>query len=74
MHILKVTGIDWREGRFICKLYKDPSIKIRLDQGETRSVKIGRGGRTVCCLMSLLFNMYSEYLNRKLFKGLETSK
>jgi len=30
---LEVTGIDWREGRFISKLYMDQSIKIRLDQG-----------------------------------------
>jgi hypothetical protein len=33
MQILEVTDIDWREGRFISKLYMDKTIKIRLDQG-----------------------------------------
>jgi len=36
MQILKETGIDWRERRLISKLYMDQSVKIRLDQGETR--------------------------------------
>jgi hypothetical protein len=43
MQILQGTGIDWRERRLISKLYMEQSVKIRLDQGETRSVKIGRG-------------------------------
>jgi hypothetical protein len=33
MQIIEVTVIDWREGRFISRLYMDQSIKIRLDQG-----------------------------------------
>jgi len=37
MQILKETGIDWRERRLNSKLYMDQSVKIRLDQGETRS-------------------------------------
>ena len=40
MHILKSTGIDWRERRLICKLYMDQRFKVRLDRGETRSVRI----------------------------------
>jgi hypothetical protein len=40
MQILKGIGIDWRERRLISKLYMEQSVKIRLDQGETRSVKI----------------------------------
>jgi hypothetical protein len=42
MEILKKTGIDWRERRLINKLYMDQSVKVRLDQGVTKSVKIGR--------------------------------
>jgi hypothetical protein len=40
----------------------EQSVKIRLDQGETRSVKIGRGVRQGCCLLPIVFNLYSEYL------------
>jgi hypothetical protein len=41
--ILKGTGIDWSEERLISKLYMDQSVKIKLDQGEARSVKNGGG-------------------------------
>jgi len=43
MQILKETGIDWRERRLISYLYMAQSVKVRLNRGETRSVKIGRG-------------------------------
>jgi hypothetical protein len=39
------------------KLYMEQSVKIGLDQGETRSVKIGRGVRQGCCLSPTLFNL-----------------
>jgi hypothetical protein len=45
MQILKGTGIDWRERNLISRLYVEQSVKVRLDHGETRSVKIGRGVR-----------------------------
>jgi hypothetical protein len=50
MQIVKRIGIDLREGRLFSKLYMEESVKIRLDQGETRRVKIGRGVRQGCCL------------------------
>jgi hypothetical protein len=50
MEILKKTGIDWRERRLISKLYMDQSVKVWLDQGVTKSVKIGRGAGQGCCL------------------------
>jgi hypothetical protein len=65
MQILKGIGIDWRERRLISKLYMEHSVKIRLDQGEMRSVKIGRGVRQDCCLSPILFNLYSEYLTKE---------
>jgi hypothetical protein len=40
MEILKKSGIDWRERRLISKLYIDQSVKVRLDQGVTKGVKI----------------------------------
>jgi len=45
MQILKGTGIDWRERRLISNMYMTQSFKVRLNRGETRSVKIGRGVR-----------------------------
>jgi hypothetical protein len=70
MEILKKTGIDWRERRLISKLYIDPSVRVRLDQGVTKSVKIGRGVRHGCCLSPLLFNLYSEYFIQEALEGL----
>jgi hypothetical protein len=44
-------------------------VKIRLDQGETRSLKIGGGVRQCCCLSPILFNLYSEYLTKEVLEG-----
>jgi len=65
MQILKETGIDWREIRLISNLYMAQRVKVRLNRGETRSVKIGRGVRQGCCLSPFLFNLYSEYLTKE---------
>jgi len=40
MQILKGTDIDWGTRRLISKLFVDHSVKLRLDQGETKSVKM----------------------------------
>ena len=69
MQILKGTGIDWRESRLISKLYMDQRVKIRLDKGEKRSVKIGRGVRQGCCVSLILFSLYSEYLDKEIVEG-----
>ena len=42
----------------------EQKVKVRLDQGETRSVQIGRGVRQGCCLSPILFNLYSECLTK----------
>jgi hypothetical protein len=47
----------------------EQSVKIRLDQGETRSVKIGRGVRQSCCLSPILFNLYSDCLTKEAVEG-----
>jgi hypothetical protein len=69
MQILKGIEVDWCERRLISKLYMEQSIKIRLDQGETRSVKIGRGVRQGCCLLPILFNLCSEYSTQEALEG-----
>jgi hypothetical protein len=70
MDVLKKIGIDWHERRLISKLYMDQSVKVQLDQGVTKSVKIGRGVRQGCCLSPLLFNLHSEYVTQEALEGL----
>jgi hypothetical protein len=74
MHILKNNGIDWRERRLISKLYTDQSVKIRLDQGESISVKIERGVRKGCHISSIIFNLYSEHLTKGALEGFRDFK
>ena len=74
MQIVKGTGVDWRERRFISRSYIDQRDKVRLDRGETRSVQIGRGVRQGCCLSPILFNFTANALPRKLWMGLEISR
>jgi len=68
MHILKRTGIDWCK-ILISKLYMDHRVTVRLEQMETRSVKTRRGVRQGCCLLQMLFKLYSEYLIKKAVEG-----
>jgi hypothetical protein len=44
------------------------SVKVRLDQGEARSVKIGSGVRQGRCLSLIVFNLYSECLIKDALK------
>jgi hypothetical protein len=73
MQILRVNGTDWHKIRLISKLYMDQRVKLRLDQGETRCVKFGRGVRQGYCL-SLNTTCTANTLPSKLTKGLKTSK
>jgi hypothetical protein len=45
LQIVKGTGIEWRKRRLISNLCMDQSVKLRVDQRETRSVKKRRGIR-----------------------------
>jgi hypothetical protein len=70
MQILKEIGIDWRKRRLISNFYIVQSVKVRLNRGEKRSVKIVRGVIQGCSLSPILFDVYSEYLIKKALKGL----
>jgi len=69
MQILKGTRSDWRERRLISNLYMAQIVKVRLNRGETRSVKIGREVRQGCCLSPIPFNLYSECLTKEALEG-----
>ena len=52
----------------------DQSVKARVDQGQTRSVKTGRGVTQGCCVSLIPFNLYSEYLTNEALERSEDFK
>jgi hypothetical protein len=70
MHVLKENCIDWRERKLISNLNMAQGIKVRLNQGETRNAKTGRGVRQGCYLSPILFNLYSKCLTKQALEGL----
>jgi len=60
MQIIKGTDIEWRERRLISNLGMGQCVKLRVDQGKTRSLKKGRGIRPGCSLSLILLNPYRE--------------
>jgi Reverse transcriptase (RNA-dependent DNA polymerase). len=71
---IKNAGIDWSERRLISKKYLNRSVQVRLDQEDTRSVKIGGGFREGCCLSPILFHLYSEYLTKEALEWFRSFK
>jgi hypothetical protein len=69
MQIPKGNGIDWRERRLISQLYRDQSVKVRLDGGDIRRGKIGRGIRQGRCLSLIIFNLYRHKLTNEALEG-----
>ena len=59
LEMLRIIGVDWGERRLIGNIYLGQKVKLRLNQGETDSVKIGRGVRQGCC-MSPIYLTYME--------------
>ena len=68
MQILKETGIDWRERKLISNLYMAQSVKVRLNRGKTRSVKIEEELEKDA-VSPILFNLYSECLTKEALEG-----
>ena len=74
MRILKGTGIDWCERRLISNLYMAQSVKVRLNRGETRRVKIGRELDKDAVCRHFCSTCIANALPRKIWEDLETSK
>jgi hypothetical protein len=74
MQILKGNGIELPERRLISNLYVVQRVKVRLNRAETRCVNIGKGVRQGCCLSPILFNVYSECLNKETLQEFEDLK
>ena len=66
---MKLKFRYWSERRLISKLYLNQNVKLKLDQGEKISMKNGIGIRQGRCLSPILFNFYSEYLNKEALEG-----
>ena len=58
----------------ISKLHMDQSVNVRLDQGQKRSVKFGRGVRQGFYLLLILFSLHSKYVITKAVEGFGESK
>jgi len=43
-------------------------LKLQLDKGDPRSLKIGRRVRQGCCLSPVLFDLYNEYLTQEVLE------
>ena len=43
MQILKGIIMNWRERRFISKMFVEQSVQLRLEHGKKTCAKIGRG-------------------------------
>jgi len=69
MQILKVNGIFWDERSLTGNFYIAQSVKVRLNQWETRSVKTGKAVIQGCCLSPILFKLYSKCLIKEALKG-----
>jgi hypothetical protein len=74
MQILKRTGIDWRERELYSTLYTEQCVKVRLEQGETRSMKIREELDNVSVCRRFCSTYKESTLPRKLLKDLETYK
>ena len=55
LEMLRNIGVNWREHQLIRNLHMGQRVKLRLNQGETDSVKIGRVVRQGCCMPHLLY-------------------
>uniref|UniRef100_A0A8D8Y198 Craniofacial development protein 2 n=1 Tax=Cacopsylla melanoneura TaxID=428564 RepID=A0A8D8Y198_9HEMI len=57
---LKKANIDWKDRRFIMKLYKDQSTEINVNEDSKKEAKVRNGIRQGCPLSPYLFNVFIE--------------
>ena len=65
MEILCNIGVDYRDRKLICNLYKGQSAYVRVADGYSAACEISRGVIQGCCLSLLLFIIYDEAMIRK---------
>ena len=74
LEMLRNIKFNWRKRQLIRNLYMGQRVKLRLNRGETENVEIGRGVRQGCCMSSILFNTYGEYLMKEALAEVEGFK
>jgi hypothetical protein len=73
MRILKGNGINWQK-KIDRKLQMDSGVKVRLEQGETRSVKIVKGVKARMLFVTVYFNVQREYMTTEALEVLRVFK
>jgi len=68
MKILKERNVDWRDRRLIKELYMRQRASVKVNEGRTEWVELGRGVRQGCCLSPTLFNLYIEEMMRNVMQ------
>ena len=63
---LKILQLTGRERKLIRNLGMGQTVKLRLDQGITDSVEIGRGIRLECSMPPTSFNLYGKFMEEGL--------
>lgn len=63
--ILRTTGVDEQDLRFISELYWHQTAVVEMKQSTSEDIQIRRGVRQGCVLSPLLFNLYSETIFRE---------
>lgn len=60
IEILKSTGIDDKDLRFVANLYWQQNATVKVNNKMTENIEIHRGVRQGCILSPMIFNIYSE--------------
>ena len=71
MQILKNTGADWSERRFISKLCKDQSVKYNQTKETQEVCRLEEELDKDTVLSSILFSLYSKDLTKQGAEGFE---
>jgi len=71
IEILRTTGVDEQDLRFISELYWNQTAVVEMEQSTSEDMQIRRGVRQGFVLSPLLFNLYSETICREALDGVQ---